>query len=120
MTTRTRVAAVLTPIAVVAAVAIAGGGPIALSAQQPPPQAPREQPSGARENLTPAPNRRADEGKGPFKTFVIRGVMLIDGYGNVTANIWLLLFPMICVAALTVAFTFLGDGLRDALDPYHQ
>ncbi|HWP82405.1 MAG TPA: amidohydrolase [Bacteroidota bacterium] len=31
--------------------------------------------------LIPAPNRRADEGKGPFKTFVIRAVMLIDGTG---------------------------------------
>ena len=31
--------------------------------------------------LTPAPNRRADEGRGPFKTLVIRGVMLIDGSG---------------------------------------
>jgi imidazolonepropionase-like amidohydrolase len=34
-----------------------------------------------REQLIPAPNRRADEGKGPFKTMVIRGVMLIDGTG---------------------------------------
>src|SRR5688572_24281302 len=33
------------------------------------------------ESLKPAPNRRADEGKGPFKTLVIRGVMLIDGTG---------------------------------------
>ncbi len=31
--------------------------------------------------LTPAPNRRADEGRGPFKTLVIRGVTLIDGTG---------------------------------------
>jgi imidazolonepropionase-like amidohydrolase len=34
------------------------------------------------ESLKPAPNRRADEGKGPFKTLVIRGVMLIDGTGG--------------------------------------
>ena len=33
------------------------------------------------DNLTPAPDRRADEGKGPFKTLVIRGAMLIDGTG---------------------------------------
>src|SRR5688500_16057548 len=33
------------------------------------------------ETLKPAPNRRADEGKGPFKTLVVRGVMLIDGTG---------------------------------------
>jgi imidazolonepropionase-like amidohydrolase len=34
-----------------------------------------------RERLNPAPNRRADEGKGPFKTLVIRGATLIDGTG---------------------------------------
>src|SRR5262245_31354157 len=31
--------------------------------------------------LTPAPNRRPDEGRGPFKTLVIRGAMVIDGTG---------------------------------------
>ncbi|MBI4430057.1 MAG: amidohydrolase [Ignavibacteriales bacterium] len=31
--------------------------------------------------MVPAPNRRADEGKGPFKVFVIRGATLIDGSG---------------------------------------
>ena len=25
--------------------------------------------------------------------------------------------PATCIALLTLAFTFLGDGLRDALDP---
>lgn len=34
------------------------------------------------DNLKPAPNRRADEGKGPFKTLVIRNAMLIDGSGG--------------------------------------
>jgi imidazolonepropionase-like amidohydrolase len=34
-----------------------------------------------RDPLKAAPNRRADEGKGPYKTLVIRGVMLIDGTG---------------------------------------
>ena len=29
----------------------------------------------------PAPDRKPDEGKGPFKTLAIRGVMLIDGTG---------------------------------------
>ncbi len=33
------------------------------------------------ESLKAAPNRRADEGKGPFKTLVIRGATLIDGTG---------------------------------------
>ncbi len=34
-----------------------------------------------RDPLTPAPARGADEGKGPFKTLVIRGAILIDGTG---------------------------------------
>jgi imidazolonepropionase-like amidohydrolase len=34
-----------------------------------------------RDPLTPAPDRRANEGQGPFKTLAIRGAMLIDGTG---------------------------------------
>lgn len=34
------------------------------------------------DQMKPAPNRRPDEGKGPFKTLVIRGGMLIDGTGG--------------------------------------
>jgi imidazolonepropionase-like amidohydrolase len=33
------------------------------------------------DDLKPAPDRRADEGKGPFKTMVVRGPLLIDGTG---------------------------------------
>ena len=61
-----------------AAVAIGIDG--RLVAQQTP-AAPQRLVQGGRESLTPASNRRADEGKGPFKTLVIRGVMLIDGTG---------------------------------------
>src|SRR5437764_12565192 len=35
-----------------------------------------------RDPLTPAPNRAAGEGFGPYKTMVIRGAMLIDGTGG--------------------------------------
>jgi len=38
-------------------------------------------PDEQQNKIVPAPNRRADEGKGPFKTFVIRGANLIDGTG---------------------------------------
>jgi len=31
-----------------------------------------------------------------------------------------LLFPMLPVIAVVLAFSFLGDGLRDALDPHAQ
>jgi oligopeptide transport system permease protein len=27
------------------------------------------------------------------------------------------IFPALCIAVALVSFTFLGDGLRDALDP---
>jgi imidazolonepropionase-like amidohydrolase len=51
-------------------------------AQQPPAatQSARAQ-QPARDGLTPAPARGANEGRGPFKTLVIRGVTLIDGTG---------------------------------------
>jgi ABC-type dipeptide/oligopeptide/nickel transport system permease subunit len=34
-----------------------------------------------------------------------------------TAQPRLLIAPAIAIATVTIAFTFLGDGLRDALDP---
>ena len=49
-----------------------------LAAAQQPPAAP---PPPDRDPLTPAPNRPAGEGSGPFKTLVIRGAMLVDGTG---------------------------------------
>jgi imidazolonepropionase-like amidohydrolase len=45
------------------------------------PQPRPAQPAQTADALNPAPNRRADEGKGPYNTLVIRGVMLIDGTG---------------------------------------
>ena len=43
--------------------------------------------------------------------------MLLQGQSALNAQPWLLLAPAICVALVVMAFTFLGDGLRDALDP---
>ena len=48
------------------------------------------------------------------------GGMMLDGYNNLSSSPWYVLFPTICVGLLTIAFTFLGDGLRDALDPRDQ
>lgn len=48
------------------------------------------------------------------------GVMLLDGYANLSSGVWYLLFPVLCIAIVSLAFTFLGDGLRDALDPRNQ
>jgi imidazolonepropionase-like amidohydrolase len=68
-------------LSVAAAACLAAGlsaGDGSLSAQQPSQDA---QPQPPRETLNAAPNRRANEGSGPFKTMAIRGVMLIDGTG---------------------------------------
>ena len=68
------------PLAAVLAASIGLGGAIAAQ-QQPARQVPVEQTVPERDPLTPAPGRRADEGKGPFKTMVIRAAMLVDGTG---------------------------------------
>ena len=45
------------------------------------------------------------------------GALMLDGQSAINAQPFLLLSPAICVALIVLAFTFLGDGLRDALDP---
>jgi ABC-type dipeptide/oligopeptide/nickel transport system permease subunit len=46
------------------------------------------------------------------------GSMIQEGQtGIVGGNLHLVIFPAAAIALLTLAFTFLGDGLRDALDP---
>lgn len=45
------------------------------------------------------------------------GSMIQDGYQAIFAYPYLVLFPAVAIAITLLAFTFLGDGLRDALDP---
>ncbi|MFM8322308.1 MAG: ABC transporter permease [Chloroflexota bacterium] len=45
------------------------------------------------------------------------GALLLEGQTAINAQPWMLLSPAICIALVVLAFTFLGDGLRDALDP---
>ena len=45
------------------------------------------------------------------------GSLIADGQKVVRGDPHLVLFPAICIAVALVSFTFLGDGLRDALDP---
>jgi oligopeptide transport system permease protein len=45
------------------------------------------------------------------------GNMILDGKSAITAQPWLMIAPAIAIALITMAFTFVGDGLRDALDP---
>ena len=45
------------------------------------------------------------------------GSMISNGYAGLRSNPHLVLVPGIALTALTLAFNFMGDGLRDAFDP---
>ena len=45
------------------------------------------------------------------------GSLINDGYKYIRSEPHLVLFPAIAIATALASFTFLGDGLRDALDP---
>jgi len=45
------------------------------------------------------------------------GSLIDEGNEFAATNAWMLVFPAGMVALLMLCFTFLGDGLRDALDP---
>ncbi len=45
------------------------------------------------------------------------GAMIHDGYNVMYTAPHLVIVPAVAIAVIMLAFTFLGDGLRDALDP---
>ena len=45
------------------------------------------------------------------------GVMINEGFTVFSTTGWPVLLPALCISIVMLAFTFLGDGLRDALDP---
>jgi oligopeptide transport system permease protein len=45
------------------------------------------------------------------------GVMINEGFTVFSTTAWPVLLPAVCISIVMLAFTFLGDGLRDALDP---
>jgi oligopeptide transport system permease protein len=45
------------------------------------------------------------------------GALVNDGVAQMERAPWMLLIPAIILALILVSFNFLGDGLRDALDP---
>jgi len=45
------------------------------------------------------------------------GVMIREGYSGIRSSPYLVLFPSAALSILTLGFNFLGDGLRDAIDP---
>ncbi len=53
------------------------------------------------------------------KSFFITswGSLMLEGQTAINAQPWMLLSPAIAVSLVVLAFTFVGDGLRDAFDP---
>lgn len=45
------------------------------------------------------------------------GTLVAEGQSFVRVNEWMVAIPSVAIAVLMLCFTFLGDGLRDALDP---
>ncbi|MEO8538829.1 MAG: ABC transporter permease [bacterium] len=45
------------------------------------------------------------------------GTLVAEGQQFVRVNEWMVVVPSVAIAILMLCFTFLGDGLRDALDP---
>jgi len=45
------------------------------------------------------------------------GVLISEGAAQMESAPWMLIFPAIFLAATLFCFNFIGDGLRDALDP---
>ena len=45
------------------------------------------------------------------------GVLISDGADQMETAPWMLLFPALFMAVTLFSFNFIGDGLRDALDP---
>jgi oligopeptide transport system permease protein len=45
------------------------------------------------------------------------GVMINEGFIVFSESAWPVLLPALCISIVLLAFTFVGDGLRDSLDP---
>jgi ABC-type dipeptide/oligopeptide/nickel transport system permease subunit len=48
------------------------------------------------------------------------GLMLLEGYKALRATPHLILSPALALSLTVLAYNFLGDGLRDALDPWSE
>ena len=45
------------------------------------------------------------------------GLMIADGVGLLNTHPWEVFLPSLVLTLIVLAFSFLGDGLRDAFDP---
>jgi peptide/nickel transport system permease protein len=54
---------------------------------------------------------------GPVKPTPSWGLMVSEGKGVISVAPHMLVFPGLAIVLTVLAFVFIGDGLRDALDP---
>ncbi len=56
-------------------------------------------------------------GLGVQEPYTSWGVLISEGAGQMESAPWMLIFPAIFLGVTLFCFNFIGDGLRDALDP---
>jgi len=56
-------------------------------------------------------------GLGVQEPYTSWGVLISEGAGQMESAPWMLIFPAIFLAVTLFCLNFVGDGLRDALDP---
>jgi oligopeptide transport system permease protein len=56
-------------------------------------------------------------GLGVQEPYTSWGVLISEGAGQMESAPWMLIFPAVFLAVTLFCFNFIGDGLRDALDP---
>jgi oligopeptide transport system permease protein len=56
-------------------------------------------------------------GLGVQEPYTSWGVLISEGAGQMESAPWMLIFPALFLGVTLFAFNFIGDGLRDALDP---
>jgi oligopeptide transport system permease protein len=56
-------------------------------------------------------------GLGVQEPYTSWGVLIADGKDQMESYPWMLTFPAVLMAVTLFCFNFIGDGLRDALDP---
>ncbi len=75
------------------------------------------------QELIGLPQRKLNDIRGAKITMIFQepmtswGVLISQGAKNISTAPWLLVFPSIFLTSTLFALNFLGDGLRDALDP---
>jgi peptide/nickel transport system permease protein len=45
------------------------------------------------------------------------GKLISDGQGSMLTDWWLVVMPGLAIVAICLCINFIGDGIRDALDP---